>query len=121
MNHSASDDNIAHHPMLIAGADKSKDQSYFLSGVKSEAFRNVIFPLGHLPKRLKPSKGDRQHNSTRKHSVRDIASKANIPTASKKDSMGICFIGKRNFGNFVSQFLPEPATPGDFIDIDTGK
>jgi tRNA-specific 2-thiouridylase len=53
--------------------------------------------------------------------VRDIAREANIPTASKKDSMGICFIGKRNFGNFVSQYLPEPAAPGNFVDVDTGE
>ena len=112
-----------HYPMLIAGADRSKDQTYFLSGVKSEAFRNVIFPLGHL------AKSRSQHHTTtednrqqqQQQSVRDIAHQANIPTASKRDSMGICFIGKRNFGNFVSQYMPEPTAPGDFVDVDTNQ
>ncbi|EED86582.1 predicted protein, partial [Thalassiosira pseudonana CCMP1335] len=89
--------------------DRSKDQSYFLSGVKGEAFRNVIFPLGHLAK------------SQTQQTVRDIAHQAAIPTASKRDSMGICFIGKRNFGQFVSQYLPEPPAPGTFVDVDTGE
>ena len=107
-----------HYPMLIAGADRSKDQTYFLSGVKSEAFKNVIFPLGHLAK----SQSQQQH-TTENHplSVRDIAHQANIPTASKRDSMGICFIGKRNFGNFVSQYVPAPTIPGDFVDVDTNQ
>ena len=108
------------YPMLLAGEDRSKDQSYFLSGVKTEAFRNVIFPLGHLAK----SQSQQQPTTTDQHhqqSVRDIAHEANIPTASKRDSMGICFIGKRNFGNFVKQYLPEPAMPGDFVDVDTGQ
>ena len=103
-----------HYPMLIAGADRSKDQTYFLSGVKSEAFQNVIFPLGHLAK----SQSQQQQQQP---SVRDIAHQANIPTASKRDSMGICFIGKRNFGNFVAQYMPEPTTPGDFVDVDTNQ
>jgi len=101
-----------HYPMLIAGADRSKDQTYFLSGVKSEAFKNVIFPLGQLAK---------SQSQQQQQSVRDIAHQANIPTASKRDSMGICFIGKRNFGNFVSQYMPEPTTPGDFVDVDTNQ
>ena len=111
-----------HYPMLIAGADRSKDQTYFLSGVKSEAFKNVIFPLGHLAK--SQSQQHHQHTTTEENhpqSVRDIAHQANIPTASKRDSMGICFIGKRNFGNFVSQYMPEPTTPGDFVDVDTNQ
>jgi len=108
-----------YYPMLIAGADRSKDQTYFLSGVKSEAFKNVIFPLGHLAKSQITTTENRQQHS--QHSVRDIAHQANIPTASKRDSMGICFIGKRNFGNFVSQYMPEPAMPGDFVDVDTNQ
>ena len=123
-----------HCPMLIAGADTSKDQSYFLSGVKTEAFRNVIFPLGHL------IKSDFRNNNIINHhpqSVRELAQIANIPTATKRDSMGICFIGQRNFGNFISQYLPEnmiatssspvvtdassESPPRVFVDIDTGK
>ncbi|KAL9187157.1 hypothetical protein ACHAXT_010877 [Thalassiosira profunda] len=102
------------NPLLLAGADTSKDQSYFLSGVASEAFRNVLFPLGHLSK--SKSTGFDNHQS-----VRDIAREAGIPTASKRDSMGICFVGKRDFASFVSQYLPEPAQPGNFVDVDTGE
>jgi hypothetical protein len=47
--------------------------------------------------------------------------RAQIPTAMKKESMGICFIGKRNFGQFVSQYLTEAPAPGNFVDVDTGK
>jgi tRNA U34 2-thiouridine synthase MnmA/TrmU len=109
-------------PMLLAGADRSKDQSYFLSGVKGEAFRNVIFPLGHLAKSQSANtNADSSYNNTAQQTVRDIAHQAAIPTASKRDSMGICFIGKRNFGQFVSQYLPEPPAPGTFVDVDTGE
>eukprot|EP00970_Alexandrium_tamarense_P006965 scaffold1218_cov175-Alexandrium_tamarense.AAC.10 len=109
-------------PMLLAGADRSKDQSYFLSGVKGEAFRNVIFPLGHLAKSQSANtNADSSYNNTVQQTVRDIAHQAAIPTASKRDSMGICFIGKRNFGQFVSQYLPEPPAPGTFVDVDTEK
>jgi tRNA U34 2-thiouridine synthase MnmA/TrmU len=128
-------------PMLLAGSDRSKDQTYFLSGVKGEAFRNVIFPLGHLAKQHhhQQSKSSDSHvvNSSdstinnnnneiihNHQTVREIAQNAQIPTATKRDSMGICFIGKRNFGQFISQYLPEGHTtthPGNFIDIDTGK
>ena len=115
----------SHLPMLISGADRTKDQTYFLSGVKTENFRNVIFPLGHLPKTQKSlldkSNGVLGSGISTDRSVRDIAHQVKIPTASKKDSMGICFIGKRNFGQFVSQYLPETPTPGSFIDIDTGE
>jgi len=110
------DNNSQHYPMLLAGADRSKDQSYFLSGVKSEAFHNIIFPLGHLSKsqnqqhHTEHDKGDDQYHQ--QLSVRDIAKHANIPTATKRDSMGKCFIGKRNFTNFMSQYISEPSMPG---------
>ena len=134
LTHRSGGNNIIQYPMLIAGADRSKDQTYFLSGVKSEAFRNVLFPLGHLTKSSQTTTTgtnsnieqhyDANNENNNRHpqqSVRDIATNANIPTASKRDSMGICFIGKRNFGNFVSQYLPEPAPPGNFVDVDTGE
>jgi len=108
-------------PILLAGVDRGKDQSYFLSGVKAEAFHNVLFPLGHLIK----NEGKGSENSSDdvhiQQSVRDIARDANIPTASKRDSMGICFIGKRNFGKFVSQYVARPPVPGNFVDVDTGE
>ncbi|KAL7466292.1 hypothetical protein ACHAXS_006595 [Conticribra weissflogii] len=108
-------------PLLLAGVDRGKDQSYFLSGVKAEAFRNVIFPLGHLMKHFGKGVKNSTDDARIQQSVRDIAQEANIPTASKRDSMGICFIGKRNFGKFVSQYVTKPPVPGNFVDVDTGK
>lgn len=74
---------------LLKGLDPNKDQSYFLHAVKQEAFTKVLFPVGHLPK----------------NEVRRIAKHYNLPTSEKKDSTGICFIGKRDFKPFVSQYL----------------
>lgn len=74
---------------LLKGNDPDKDQSYFLHAVKQKAFQKVLFPVGHLPKK----------------EVRNLARRYNLPTADKKDSTGICFIGKRDFKPFVSQYL----------------
>ncbi len=74
---------------LLKGLDPGKDQSYFLHAVKQEAFKKVLFPIGHLPK----------------SEVRKIARTAKLSTSEKKDSTGICFIGKRDFRPFVSQYL----------------
>eukprot|EP00559_Dactyliosolen_fragilissimus_P001365 CAMPEP_0184866178 /NCGR_PEP_ID=MMETSP0580-20130426/21217_1 /TAXON_ID=1118495 /ORGANISM="Dactyliosolen fragilissimus" /LENGTH=372 /DNA_ID=CAMNT_0027365709 /DNA_START=126 /DNA_END=1244 /DNA_ORIENTATION=- len=56
--------------------------------------------------------------------VREIANLVNLPTASKRESMGICFVGKRNFANFISGYLPlssNTMTDGHFLDVDTGQ
>ena len=93
-------------PLLLAAEDLHKDQSYFLSGVKGDSFRNVLFPLGDL----------------RKTSVRQVAQEAGLVTATKRDSMGICFVGKRRrFGDFISQYLPHPPREGVFLNVDTGQ
>lgn len=76
-----------HH--LLTGSDPNKDQSYFLHAVKKQALEKVLFPIGHIPKR----------------EVREIARKASLATSEKKDSTGICFIGKRDFKPFLSQYL----------------
>lgn len=81
---------------LLRGLDPEKDQSYFLHAVKQEAFRKVLFPIGHLPKKQ----------------VRALAREHHLATAEKKDSTGICFIGKRDFRPFLSQFLG--TKPGPF-------
>lgn len=81
---------------LLKGFDAEKDQSYFLHAVKQEAFRKVLFPIGHLSKR----------------DVRALARKYGLPTSEKKDSKGICFIGKRDFKPFVSKYLGY--CPGEF-------
>ncbi len=81
---------------LIKGADQGKDQTYFLYAVKKNVLKNVLFPIGNL----------------QKSEVRAIAVEFGLATATKKDSTGICFIGERNFKNFLSQYLP--AKPGNF-------
>lgn len=122
-------------PLLLAGADLSKDQSYFLCNVNSMGLSNAIFPLGDLMKKnemfekdVPTGDIDRGSNGNNIHganlesmSVRDIAINAGLSTASKKDSMGICFVGKRKFADFISQYLPEDPEPGNFVDIDTGE
>lgn len=84
---------------LLRGKDPEKDQSYFLHAVKKEAFQKVLFPVGHLHKK----------------EVRELARKYQLATAEKKDSTGICFIGKRDFRPFLSQFLG--TQPGNFENL----
>ena len=86
---------------LYKSFDKNKDQTYFLSQVSKKQLENVLFPLGDIEKK----------------DVRKIAEKYDLITAKKKDSTGICFIGERNFTNFLSNYLPNQK--GDIINIDT--
>jgi tRNA-5-taurinomethyluridine 2-sulfurtransferase len=101
-------------PLLLAGVDKSKDQSYFLATVTGKALENVDFPLGNLYKTLS------SEYSTRS-TVRQLALEAKLPTAFKRESMGICFVGKRNFPEFISQYLPEIPPPGVFVNVENGQ
>ncbi|RIX50585.1 tRNA 2-thiouridine(34) synthase MnmA [Paenibacillus nanensis] len=88
---------------LLRGVDPGKDQTYFLSALNQEQLAKAMFPIGHLPK----------------PEVRRIAEEAGLHTAKKKDSTGVCFIGERNFKEFLSGYLP--ARPGDMVDIRTGE
>ena len=88
---------------LLRGVDCNKDQTYFLSQLSKEQLKNVLFPIGDLEK----------------PEVRKIATEYGLITADKKDSTGICFIGERNFTNFLKNYLPN--TPGKIVDIDTNK
>ena len=74
---------------LLKGKDPSKDQSYFLYTLKQSILQKVLFPIGHL----------------NKVEVRRLAKEANLATAEKKDSTGICFIGKRDFREFLSHYI----------------
>ncbi len=85
---------------LLRGVDSNKDQTYFLCMISQEQLRHSLFPIGHL---TKPE-------------VRKIASDANLYTAEKKDSTGICFIGERNFKKFLQNYLP--AQPGNMVTLD---
>lgn len=88
---------------LSVAEDKIKDQTYFLSEIKKEILSKLKFPLGNF----------------RKEEVRDIAIKEKISVADKKESMGICFIGKRNFSEFISNYLEEEK--GNIINQKTGQ
>ena len=78
------------HAVLMKADDRNKDQSYFLCQIRREVLDHVLFPLGHL---TKPE-------------IRRIAAELNLPVAAKKDSTGICFIGERNFREFLKNYLP---------------
>ena len=88
---------------LLRAVDNNKDQTYFLSQVSKEQLENVLFPIGDM---IKPD-------------VRKIAEEYDLITAKKKDSTGICFIGERNFTNFLKNYLPNQ--PGDVVNIDTNE
>lgn len=85
---------------LMRGVDQNKDQTYFLNVLGQEQLSKTMFPIGHLPKQQ----------------VREIAENAGLATAKKKDSTGICFIGERNFREFLQSYLP--AKPGDIETVD---
>lgn len=82
---------------LLRGIDDNKDQTYFLCMLTQNQLRKALFPIGHL---TKPE-------------VRQIAVENNLATATKKDSTGICFIGERNFKQFLKNYLP--AQPGKMV------
>lgn len=89
---------------MTRAADQNKDQTYFLAQVAERPLSETLFPIGPL---TKPE-------------VRKIASDLQLESvASKKDSTGICFIGERNFRQFLSNYLP--AQEGEIVDIDTGQ
>jgi tRNA-specific 2-thiouridylase len=83
---------------LLRALDRNKDQSYFLHQLGQSQLAATVFPLGHLPK----------------DQVRAIARDAALPTHAKKDSTGICFIGERDFREFLARYLP--ARPGEIRD-----
>lgn len=87
---------------LIKGIDQNKDQSYFLYTIKEKILNQVLFPIGHLEKK----------------EVRRIAREYGLATSEKKDSTGICFIGERNFKEFLSQYIQ--TKPGNFETL-SGK
>lgn len=80
---------------LLRARDASKDQTYFLHLLGQQQLAATLFPLGDLPK----------------SEVRELARKAALPTHAKKDSTGICFIGERDFRDFLAQYIP--ARPGE--------
>ena len=87
---------------LLAGSDKNKDQSYFLCQLSQEQLSRALFPIGRLEK----------------SEVRRIAAEQRLATADRKDSQGICFVGKIDLPTFLQQKLT--AHTGDIIEIPAG-
>lgn len=98
---------VEHHPdgesIMLKGLDHNKDQTYFLCQLSQEQLKTTLFPLGELEK----------------PEVRKIAHEINLPVADKKDSTGICFIGERDFREFLKNYIP--AKDGQMVDIETKK
>ncbi len=85
---------------LLKGADGNKDQSYFLYALDQQALSRTLFPVGQL------------HKST----VREIARAAGLPNHARRDSTGICFIGERDFRDFLKRYLP--SQPGEIRTLE---
>jgi len=85
---------------LTKAEDLNKDQTYFLYTLKSSVLKKILFPIGHLTKK----------------EVREIAKEKNFLNHDKKDSTGICFIGKRKFKDFLSNFISYQ--PGEIKTLD---
>lgn len=88
---------------LATAVDPVKDQTDFLARITYDQLRHVIFPIGNIPK----------------HQVREIAIEAHLPNAYRKDSQGICFLGKIDYNDFIKRHLGEK--PGPIIELETGR
>lgn len=88
---------------LLQGVDPIKDQSYFLSGLSQEQLKKCLFPLGKY----------------QKSEVRELAIKYSLPNANRKDSQGICFLGKIKYADFVEAYLGKK--PGNILEWETKK
>ncbi len=104
MGHYAKKGSYEGNDFLFKAFDKNKDQSYFLSQINESQISSCLFPLGEI---TKPQ-------------VRDIAHELGLSSVmDKKDSTGVCFIGERNFRQFLSNYLP--AQKGNIVEGKTGK
>jgi tRNA (5-methylaminomethyl-2-thiouridylate)-methyltransferase len=88
---------------LSTAKDKFKDQTDFLAQVDYLQISKLMFPIGNLLK----------------SEVRDIAEKQGLPSAKRKDSQGICFLGKINYNDFIERYLGKRT--GKIIELETGK
>lgn len=85
---------------LLTGVDKEKDQSYFLWTIDQDVLSHTLFPVGHLEK----------------NQVRELASRFGLPNAEKKDSQGLCFMGKIDMSDFLKHYLR--TIPGNVLSED---
>ncbi len=88
---------------LATAKDPVKDQTDFLSQLSYKQIQKLMFPIGHLMK----------------SEVRAIAHEAHLPSADRKDSQGICFLGKINYNDFIRRYLGE--REGKIVELETGK
>ena len=88
---------------LATAKDPVKDQTDFLSQLSSSQIRKLMFPIGHLMK----------------SEVRAVAEQAALPSATRKDSQGICFLGKINYNEFLRRYLGE--REGQIVELETGR
>ena len=88
---------------LLRAKDLNKDQTYFLADVPVSNFKDVLFPIGDFLK----------------EEVRKIAKEQDLIVADKRDTTGICFIGERNYQEFIKNYLKP--NPGDIVDVETKK
>lgn len=88
---------------LLRSPDPIKDQTYFLAYLKQHQLKRALLPIGHLTKA----------------EVRQLATRFDLPTKQRKDSQGICFLGKLKFHDFIKHYLGEK--PGPMVEFETGK
>ncbi|MDE5941517.1 MAG: tRNA 2-thiouridine(34) synthase MnmA [Muribaculaceae bacterium] len=101
--HYASTTRINDKVYLSTAVDPVKDQTDFLARISYDQLSHLMFPIGRLPKSR----------------VREIAVETKMPNAYRKDSQGICFLGKINYNDFIRRHLGEK--PGAIVEIETGK
>ena len=101
--HYATTDTVDGVQFLATAKDPLKDQTDFLSQLDSHQISKVMFPIGDM---MKPE-------------VREVARAAHLPSAERKDSQGICFLGKINYNDFLRRYLGE--REGDIVELETGR
>ena len=101
--HYATTDVVDGVKYLATAVDPVKDQTDFLAQISYKQLEHLMFPIGSMPK----------------SEVRRIAVEANMPNAFRKDSQGICFLGKINYNDFIRRHLGE--RKGNIIEIETGR
>lgn len=101
--HYATTDIVDGVQFLATAKDPVKDQTDFLAQLNFNQVRKLMFPIGHMMK----------------SEVREIAHTAKLPSADRKDSQGICFLGKINYNDFLRRYLGEKE--GKIVELETGK
>ena len=101
--HYATTDSLDGFQFIATAKDPVKDQTDFLSQLDYAQISKLMFPIGHMMK----------------SEVREIARHAHLPSAERKDSQGICFLGKINYNDFIRRYLGEKE--GKIVELETGK